>query len=80
MLTESKYLRNAYFLIILEDLFGGDCNTTDDKLDFDNIIYFFYHLETPWNGHNAKLPQNLPAYFQRNINEWRHCILAVEWV
>ena len=53
MLTKSKYSRNAYFLVIVKDLLGGDCNTTDEKLHLDHIIDSFYHLETPGNGHNA---------------------------
>ena len=65
MLTESKYLRNAYFLIILEDLFGGDCNTTDDKLHFDYIIHFFYHLETRRNGHNATVTTKSTSLFSK---------------
>ena len=64
-LTKSKYSRNAYFLIILEDLLGDDCNTTDEKLHLDHIIDSFYHLETPRNGHNATVTTKSTSLFSK---------------
>ena len=65
MLTKSKYSKNAYFLIILEDLLGGDCNTTNEKLHLDQIIHSFYHLETPRNGHNATVTTKSTSLFSK---------------
>ena len=65
MLTKSKYSINAYFLIILEDLLGGDCNTTNEKLHLDQAIHSFYHLETPRNGHNATVTTKSTSLYSK---------------
>ena len=64
-MTKNKYSRNAYFLIILEDLVGDDCNTADEKLDLDHIIDSFYHLETPRNGRNATVTTKSTSLFSK---------------
>ena len=68
MLTKSKHSINAYFLIIVEDFLGGDCNTTDEKLHLDHIIDSFHHLETPGNGNNATVTTKSTSLFsKRNL-------------
>ena len=51
--------------MILEDLLGGDSNTTDEKLHLDHIIDSFYHLETPRNGHNATATTKSTSLFSK---------------
>ena len=65
MLAKTTYSRNAYFLIILEDFLGGDCNTTDEKLHLDHTVDSFYHLEAPQNGHNATVTTKSTSLFSK---------------
>ena len=51
--------------MILEDLLGGNCNTTDEKLHLDQIIDSFYHLETSRNGHNATITTKSTSLFSK---------------
>ena len=67
ILTKTKYSRNGYFLMILEDLIAVDWNTTYEKLHLDHIIDSFYHLETPRNGHNATVTPKSTSLFSKTL-------------